>query len=482
MIKRGIILGLALAFLIGINFLFVFTGNASEGSTISNVSIAGLRIIYSNFDGNTTAFDSKNTSELENLSNMTLEKIAYGKVVFNERVNLSLVAGSDRLINFNEDLLLTSNSISIDNVDLPYLNKSVNITLKGLSFTDPQIMKNGANCTDCVELNYSGGIMTFSTSVFYGAYFIRETPVPEVCGNGVCGSGETTTNCPGDCGTGDDGGDEGGGGGGGETTNGTVTPEVASGANFYVQPTFFTAELRKGAAYEKQIMIVNNGTQDLVIGIAILDLQDFIFPEVQYVTLKKGESTNVTMHIYISESRDADVYVGKILFRNSEVSRETRVVLDVKERYALFDIRANMLKRYVNPGGTARANVSIINMGDKRNFDVSLEYKILDFDNNEYVIKKEDFAINDTFTGTFELDLPENLALGDYLFYTRVYAGNVSASSYDTFTLEKISWLAWILLILVILIIMIVILIKIAKDREWLWFKNSEKDGESVEG
>ncbi len=470
MIRRGVILVLAFMFLIGMSFVMVLTGNASEGSVASNVSIAGIRIIYTNFNGNTTNFNSLDTSDLNNLTNMTLEKTIYGKVVFNELVNLTLVAGADRIVDFNTDLTLTSNAISIDNVDLPYLNKSVNITLKGLTFTNPQIMKNGAICSDCTRLSYSGGIIIFNSTTFYGSYFIRETPVPEVCGNGVCGSGETETNCAADCAA---GGEEGGGGGGGGTTNGTTNetvPVVVSGANFYVQPTFFSAEMRRGSSYEKQILVVNNGTKDLTIGIVVIDVKDFVFPEVQSITLKKGESTTVNVHVYVSESRPADVYVGKILFRNAEVSREVRTVLDIKERYALFDIRTTILKRYVNPGGTARANVSIVNMGDLRNFDVSLDYKIVDFDNNEYTIKKEDFAINESFSKAFALELPTDIPLGDYLFYTKVSAGNVSASSYDTFTVEKISFFAWLLLIFMVVVVMIIIVIRILKSRE----QNSE--------
>jgi len=478
MIKRGVILVLAFTFLIGINFISVFTGDASEGSTVSNVSISGLRIIYNNFNGSTTGFNAMSTPDLENLTNMTLEISAYGKVIFNELVNLTLVAGSDRTVNFDNDLTIASNAIAIDNSALPYLNKSVNITLTGLSFSNPQIMKNGIVCADCTKLSYSGGVIVFKTNVFYGAYFIRETPVSEVCGNGVCGAGETSSNCAADCGS--PGGPGGGGGGGG---GGQISNQTGGIYSFYVQPTFFVAQLKKGSYYQRQIKIVNNGTKDLTIGIAVVNLSEFIFPEVQSVSLKKGESTNLTLHIYISDTRPSDVYVGKVLFRTSQLSKDTRVILDVKDKNALFDIRTKILKRYVRPGGIAMANVSIINMGDLRNFDVSLEYKAIDFDNNEYVLKKEDFAINETFNGIFELELPEDIPLGDYVFYTKIYAGNVTASSYDTFTVEKVSFLAWLLLILVILIIMIVVFIRIARDKGWgiLGKRNKDKKDEVKE-
>ena len=158
--------------------------------------------------------------------------------------------------------------------------------------------------------------------------------------------------------------------------------------------------------------------------------------------------------IYVSNSREADVYVGKIHFLTSQVRKETNVILQVNEREALFDIRTEILKKYVIPGGRVRANVTLINKGDLRNFDVHLEYKVIDFSKNEYTIKKEDFAIGHTYSDVFFLDLPKDIALGNYLFYARVSYKDVNASSYDTFVVEEISVFSWYLLILIILLAM----------------------------
>ena len=132
--------------------------------------------------------------------------------------------------------------------------------------------------------------------------------------------------------------------------------------------------------------------------------------------------------------------------------KELNTVLQVNEKGALFDIRTEILKKYIPPGGRVRANVSIINKGDLRNFDVSLEYKAIDFDNNEYTIKKEDFEINQYYNNIFYLDLPKDISIGNYLFYTKVSYQDVNASSYDTFVVEEVSLASWFLLILIILL------------------------------
>jgi len=471
MIKRRYIYFGVLAILIIIGFfIFKYTGHASEGSAISSVSISGLRILYFTFNGSTTDFYSLNLSELENLSSITLEKTAYGKVVFLEEVNLSLVGGVDGIVNFDRDLNISDNLISVDSSELPFLNKSVLITLYGLSFTTPQIMKGSEICSDCTLIEYySNGTLIFNSSIFSDAYYVIETPVSPVCGNGVCEDGETVINCPSDCSSG------GGGGGGDDQGEDDDDQGEDDEYSFYLVPDFFVSELKKGSYYQKEIIIVNNGTKDLEIGIGVQDLGEFVFPSVNSISVPRGENRSIRLNIYASNYVVPDVYVGKILFRNYKVSKEIRTILDVQERYALFDIRAEILKRYVTPGGRVLANVSIVNMGDLRDFDVSLEYKVMDFNNLEYVLKKEDFAINQSFQRVLFLDLPEDISIGNYLFYVRVNYTDIGASAYDTFTVEKISWLSWLFLILSILIILIVLFVRLAKYKGWWWFAAAKR-------
>ncbi|PIO00923.1 hypothetical protein COT60_03165 [Candidatus Pacearchaeota archaeon CG09_land_8_20_14_0_10_30_9] len=198
--------------------------------------------------------------------------------------------------------------------------------------------------------------------------------------------------------------------------------------------------------------MTNNGTNPLTITISITGLENFIFPEVLQFSLSPGESKNLRLDIYVSSARPADVYIGKIFFRSSQLTKEANVILQVKEADALFDIRTEMLKKYIPPGGRVRANISLINKGDLRNFDVHLEYKIIDFNQNVYTIKKEDFAIEQYYNNVFFLDLPSNISIGDYLFYSQVSYKNVSASSYDTFVVEEISAISWFILMIIIII------------------------------
>lgn len=476
MVKKGIFyfLGFILFFSLGILVLNI-TGYVSQGEAKSSVSIEGLRILYSNFNGSTTEFNSLSTEELNNLLFMELERSSYGKVFWNDAVNLTLTGGERRLVDFNSYLNISQNLIYIDSDELPYLNKSVNITLRGLSFLNPQIMKGGSVCEDCEILSYSGGELVFNSLIFSDAYYVRETPVSApVCGNGVCEEGEDKSNCPVDCSDED----------GGEETSTVVDPLIPElDKDFYVLPSFFASEFKKGQYSQKEILIVNNGSESLKINIVIQNLSEFIFPETDSLIVGAGENKTLRLNIYASNYANPDVYFGSVLFISGSILKETKAILDIKDKHALFDIRAEVIKRYVNIGSKVRANITIVNVGDLRNFDVSLEYKILDFEGKEYTLKKEDFAINQSFQGIFSLELPEDIPIGDYLFYAKVYAGDVTASSYDTFVVEKISFLSWIVLILLVLILMGIILVHLRREGiNWFAFlKRRKKEKEEID-
>ena len=157
---------------------------------------------------------------------------------------------------------------------------------------------------------------------------------------------------------------------------------------------------------------------------------------------------------------------GKINFNSATISKFVNVVLDVKDRAPLFDIKTTVLEKYVIIGKEVLARISILNLGNLRNIDVELESNIQDFDGNIYTSKKESFAINESHTKEVFLKIPIDLKIGGYVFYSKVSYGDISASSYDTFDVSKtkkiiLSQIILIFLILSIAVVIVMIVIKI---------------------
>jgi len=248
------------------------------------------------------------------------------------------------------------------------------------------------------------------------------------------------------------------------------TPPPGGGAptinyDFSLDKTFLPIEVKKGTEYQKQITITNTGSRDLTIDVSIENLDRFIFPEIETFVLRVGESKTIKFNIYVSEKEKADVYIGRINFDSEKISKFANVVLDVEEKVALFDIKTTILRKIVTPGSKIFANLEVLNLGDLKDVDVELQYHILDAENKTYNPKKETFALKDYFSGEKFLTIPKDMKFGDYLFYSKVSYGNVSADSYDTFTVSSgILGMVIFYIIIAIMVVGMALLTKVLID------------------
>src|SRR3989344_1955383 len=183
----------------GSNTIYLFANdtlgflNNSASVTFNVNSSRGYNVSHSEFAGSTTNFNSLNKSQQSNISNAKIHSPGYGKISFNENINISSDLSIDNYIEISD------NSIIIDSSNLPNFNKAATLELYGLTFTNPKIQKDGSDCSSsiCARNNYVGGTLSFNVTQFT-EYSAAETPT----GGGSPGGG----------------GGSGGGGGGGTTT------------------------------------------------------------------------------------------------------------------------------------------------------------------------------------------------------------------------------------------------------------------------
>ncbi|MBW2984775.1 S8 family serine peptidase [Candidatus Woesearchaeota archaeon] len=95
------------------------------------------------FDGSTTDFAAMSDAEIANAQNVVLEKTAYGKIEFNQALDLS------NTIDLDSCVVISNNIAGIDNSCVPELNKPATITLYHLSYNHlPQIYYNNGFTSD----------------------------------------------------------------------------------------------------------------------------------------------------------------------------------------------------------------------------------------------------------------------------------------------------------------------------------------------
>ncbi len=168
----------------GQHTLYIFANNSygiDSENVIFTVNSTRFFINYSNYkeQGVSTDFNSSSFEDLENLPGVILEIPSYGKIVFNENINLTNdETPLDNFLDIDSNSNISSNFVEINSTALPNFNKSATIYLYGLTFSDPRILRDGVVCDSpiCTEVNYSGGTFIFNVSSFT-YYSAEETPV-----------------------------------------------------------------------------------------------------------------------------------------------------------------------------------------------------------------------------------------------------------------------------------------------------------------
>lgn len=351
-------------------------------------------ILMTDFNGDTTDISQVNVS---NITNFILENIDYGKINFSTNVDLS--AGAD----LNSYVDISFNRIELNSTAVSVLNESANLYLYDLTFSDPRPLRDGVVCpaSICTEISYENWNFTFSVTEFT-VYSTEETPTKAVAPSGV-------------------------------TAGGGVGISVKRVTDFTVSPSVIKSILTQGQLEGKELLIENTGTVDLDISIEQQNLDNFIAISEESFRLKAGDSKIVRIDVYAPDKQKAAVYTGKLIVKADGLEKIINVIIEVKEKEALFDIKVDLDEKFekVFPGTEVEANIVLYNLGTLKPVDVELYYSIRDMEGNDIIYESETFAVYEQKLVKRKLRIPEELKSGYYLFYGRIIYGSatVAASS-----------------------------------------------------
>jgi len=171
----------------GSHTLYLYANN-SNGETAKNVTfsvdINKFAVIYDEFkdEGESTDFNQSSYEDLQNLSNVVLENTDYGKIQFNEAINVTNDANvSDNEIDLDTHTNISDNRIEINSTALPNFNTSATLYLYNLTLSSPvRILRDGSVCSSaiCTQQSYTGGTLIFNVTQFT-VYSAEETPAAE---------------------------------------------------------------------------------------------------------------------------------------------------------------------------------------------------------------------------------------------------------------------------------------------------------------
>lgn len=208
--------------------------------------------------------------------------------------------------------------------------------------------------------------------------------------------------------------------------------EVAE--NFTVEPSSFKISLKQGATETRIMRIANPGISNLSFNISVVDLESMVYLGEETFVVLPGESRDITIDFFASLSTPPSQYFGFIKLESSEV-RHIPIVLDVNALEFKFSVNVEIPQDYktVMPGEIVRANISILNLKDIFEKNMSLYIAIKDFYGNIYDSNEENFVFNSSMFFERKLSVPKEAYGGQYIFYARALAGEGLALDSDTF-------------------------------------------------
>ncbi len=125
--------------------------------------------VFDKFNGATTDLSKVNQAQLKSV-NLVLEKLGYGKIVFDTPVDLT------EILDLNNVVELSSNLVSVDKLNAPALNVPATITLYKVKFNNPVVLFYdgfttdaslvNALCSDCQIISKGVDSITFKTKHF----------------------------------------------------------------------------------------------------------------------------------------------------------------------------------------------------------------------------------------------------------------------------------------------------------------------------
>lgn len=380
--------------------LTVYSNNTDNTLNSSSVTFRRVNITFdrTEFNGETTDFLVFNDSQLQNITNLTLERTNRGKIIFLQNINIS-----NNFTDLDEFIEIGINFISINSANIANFNKSADLYIYNLTFSNPRILRNGVVCPDtvCTEINYTGGVLRFNVTSFFINYSSEETP-SAVAGVGVSG----------------------GGGGGG-----------ASGGRFVVNP-FIVAEdsvkikLQQGQTRRETLTITNNLDRDLSIDVRTNLVRFILILEDSFI-LKPKETKTVDLDIIAPETTAPDLYVGNIFINGDGIQKSIITAIEVTHKKPLFDVEIDIPLKYrqLNPGEELLATVTLFSIERVGLVDVGIEYIIKDANSKTIFSEEELLSVDVQASFIKSLKLPENIQPGDYLLYVRAKFGDTVGSS-----------------------------------------------------
>jgi len=325
--------------------------------------------------GNTTNFSA--IEDPTNIPELVIEDPSYGRINF---TNIDIASG----VNLS-CVIINSSSIQIDDVCMPVLDVSANVTFFNIEVGDPYVQKDGGNCTDCIIIDDTPTNYAFSIPNA-GIYTIAG--IPPVVIIPAAGGGE---------------------GGGVKALTKRSSFSLSSPGRAELRQ--FTIQMKRGATFFEKLKILNTGDLLLIVSLSH-NMGDYLSLSENQVRVGVGEEKVVNIKF---SALDPGIHVGSIIISAGDIQKIVPVTLEVSSERVLVDAKMEVLPEYteLKSGDSLKAQVTLFNTANKQ-VPVVVTYIIKDLEGNIVWEESETFDMLDkkSFVKTFDTS---NLKAGQYV-------------------------------------------------------------------
>lgn len=233
-----------------------------------------------------------------------------------------------------------------------------------------------------------------------------------------------------------DGGGGGGGGGAG------IAPPTAD--YVLVTPSLLNVNLRRTVnSQDYSIVVKNNADEDLTITLQPQLISNYIHideADLSFV-LAPGEVKQIIPTFFASQDADLGSHTGWIDVRSSSENIDeydkVSVSLSINPLQPLFDVYIELDDDTLSPGDNLGSTVRLLNFGDLRGFDAIIYIAIKNLNNEVITFSEIPVAIDYTYQGIFNLPIPEDTPLGQYVFVAEINYDSTKATGTQQFTIGE---------------------------------------------
>ena len=437
----------------GVHNLILYANNTDNNLSYQKASFivntSKFTVYYEEYDtsykGSTTDFNRYSFNEIQSLEDVVLENTNYGKISFNQAINLSSNSLGNEL-NLSQYVNISNNRIELNSTVLTGFNVLSTLTLLNLSFSNPRILRNGEVCSSsiCTQQSYSGGNLIFNVTGF-SIYSAEEIPVA--------------------------GGDTGGSGGSGRGSS----RAIQSLETISINKDQIKLSLKQGENKQEMITITNKYSKKINVLVSAEKIEEFVKIDEPSFELDSGETKTIILDFLAREDAVTDLHIGKIIVSAESIKKEILTAIEVESKKSLFDVNLEINEHFseVAPEEELLLQVKIFNIKRTgRAVDVEVEYQIIDLEENIIVKESETIAVEFQTSFVKEFKIPASIKGGKYIIYVKTTYENEVASASAFFSVKNKLIVTnerfFIFIISLLIILILIVLIEIRNIKKYV--------------